>query len=89
MTHEMMHIARRTNIETFSTKIITFMTLSFLTGAFISVCVFFLFAPLSSEFILHMTEKTRPKFEVLHHVHCSTLWELRIHARFLIKWEFC
>ena len=47
MTREMKHIARRTKTETVSMKIITVVTLFFLPGTFISVCLFVFFAPVS------------------------------------------
>lgn len=54
MTHEMKHIARQTKTETVSMKIITVVTLFFLPGTFISVCLFIFFSPVSYESIPHM-----------------------------------
>ena len=39
MTQEMHEIARKTKVETVSMRIITLVTLFFLPGTFISVCV--------------------------------------------------
>ena len=75
MTHEMKHIARQTKTETISMKIITVVTLFFLPGTFISVCLFvFLSRRVSYKSIPHMNRdfanckvKLRP--------HCSTVQE--------------
>lgn len=56
MTHEMKHIARQTKTETVSMKIITVVTLFFLPGTFISVCLFVFFSPVS---YIHSTYETR------------------------------
>ena len=54
MTHEMKHIARQTKTETVSMKIITVVTLFFLPGTFISVCLIVFFSPVSYESIPYM-----------------------------------
>lgn len=58
MTHEMKHIARQTKTETVSMKIITVVTLFFLPGTFISVCLFIFFSSVSCESIPHMKRVT-------------------------------
>ena len=58
MTHEMKHVARQTKTETVSMKIITVVTLFFLPGTFISVCLFVFFSPISSESIPHVRQDT-------------------------------